>query len=224
RKIPWSAFMLSNADWRLRHVTSALVGDPDSQLWQYFSTEKQPMLWCALLAMEELQTAWEDKCKDQSYVLYKPAITDGFAKLNKYYSHFDEKSAFVLSLILHLYYKLTYIKLAWEGEKEQHAEWEAGNPNVKNWQDKALKLVEHTMEKYWMDCPWASPAPSAPNTISNNGSPHISKYNRHCQELLEQDDTEGWSAELRWYLKAVPADVTKDMDIIEWWQVGCILL
>lgn len=48
--------------------------------------------------MEELQTAWEDKCKDPRYALYKPAITDGLAKLNKYYSRFDEKPAFILAL------------------------------------------------------------------------------------------------------------------------------
>ncbi|KAF8874802.1 hypothetical protein BD779DRAFT_1420492, partial [Infundibulicybe gibba] len=144
RRIPWSAFKLSNADWG-RVLDARNILEDSNRIQQYFSAEKQPTLWRALPAMEELQTAWEDKCKDPRYALYKPAITDGLAKLNKYYSRFDEKPAFILALVLHPYYKLTYIKLAWGGEKEQRAEREAGNPNAKNWQDEALKLVERTV-------------------------------------------------------------------------------
>ena len=33
-------------------------------------------------------------------------------------------------LVLHLYYKFTFIKLAW-GEAEQEAEHDAGNPDAK---------------------------------------------------------------------------------------------
>jgi len=32
-------------------------------------------------------------------------------------------------------------------------------------------------------------------------------------------DNEGWASELWRYLKDLPTDVTKDTDIIEWWQV-----
>jgi hypothetical protein len=56
------------------------------------------MLWRALPAIEELQTAWEEKRDDPQYSLYKPAIEDGLAKLNKYYSQFDEKPSYVLGL------------------------------------------------------------------------------------------------------------------------------
>jgi hypothetical protein len=55
-------------------------------------------LWRALPAIEELQTAWETKRDDPKYAIYKPAINDGLAKLNKYYSRFDEKPAFILAL------------------------------------------------------------------------------------------------------------------------------
>jgi len=140
-------------------------------------------LWRALPAIEELQTAWEAKCDDPRYRIYKPAITDGLNKLNKYYSRFDEKPGFILALgnsligrirsfqltrfaVLHPYYKLAYIKLAWGGEKEQAEDRAAGNRNAKNWQDEARKMVEETvraisplpgpietghsqMEKYW---------------------------------------------------------------------------
>jgi hypothetical protein len=46
------------------------------------------------------------------------------------------------NLVLHPYYKLAYIKLAWGGEKEQAAERLAGNQQAKNWQDEARKVVE----------------------------------------------------------------------------------
>lgn len=39
-----------------------------------------------------------------------------------------------------------------------------------------------------------------------------------------RDDDEGWQAELRRYLKDMPADVTKDTDIIKWWQVSLFFL
>jgi hypothetical protein len=47
--------------------------------------------------------------------------------------------------VLHPYYKLAYIKLAWSGPDEQTAEIAAGNPNAKDWQDEARKIVERTV-------------------------------------------------------------------------------
>jgi len=71
----------------------------DSNLIQeYFSAEKQPTLWRALPALEELQTAWEKKRGSPKYVLYKDALTDGLEKLQKYYSRLDEKPSFILVL------------------------------------------------------------------------------------------------------------------------------
>jgi hypothetical protein len=49
------------------------------------------------------------------------------------------------SAVLHPYYKLAYIKLAWGGPEEQAAEIEAGNPGAKDWQDEARKIVETTV-------------------------------------------------------------------------------
>jgi len=64
----------------------------------HFSAEKQPTLWCVLLVIEELQTAWEAKCDSPKYTLYHNVINDGLNKLNKYYSCFDQKPSFVLAL------------------------------------------------------------------------------------------------------------------------------
>jgi hypothetical protein len=56
------------------------------------------MLWRALPAIEELQTAWEEKHDKPRYALYRAAINDGLTKLNKYYSRFDEKPSYILGL------------------------------------------------------------------------------------------------------------------------------
>lgn len=91
--------------------------------------------------------------------MYHDAINDGLAKLRKYYSRFDEKPSYVIALskfhdstaipiliisneVLHPYYKLAYIKVAWGGAEEQAAERAAGNRQAKNWQDEARKVVE----------------------------------------------------------------------------------
>jgi len=123
------------------------------------------MLWRALPAIEELQTSWEGKHDNVRFAIYRTAINDGLAKLNKYYSRFDEKPAYILALgishststlhqrsssdfhhlALHPYFKLTYIKLAWGGAKEQEEERKAGNPFAKNWQDEARKILENTV-------------------------------------------------------------------------------
>ena len=45
-----------------------------------------------------------------------------------------------------------------------------------------------------------------------------SEYDRYHQSLLQMGDCEGWSSELRCYLNNRPGDVTKDTDIVKWWQ------
>jgi hAT family protein len=49
------------------------------------------------------------------------------------------------------------------------------------------------------------------------------EYDRYHQSLLETDDREGWSSELRCYLNDRPGNVTKDTDIVKWWQDHAVL-
>lgn len=51
-----------------------------------------------LPAIEELQTAWEAKHDKPTFAKYHDAINDGLHKINKYYSHFNEKPAFIFAL------------------------------------------------------------------------------------------------------------------------------
>lgn len=132
--------------------------------------------------------------------------------------------------MLHPYYKLDYIKMAWGGPKEQEAERANGNPNAKDWHDEVHKLVEKTMEDYWDDgC--STPAAAVPHTntvtagddVFPNENTLQSDYDRLRRELIQQivhDNGGGRKVELRRYLGDRPPDVSRDTDIIEWWAVS----
>ena len=49
------------------------------------------------------------------------------------------------SVVLHPYFKLMYIEVAWGGPAEQEAECKAGNPLAKDWQDEARRILESTV-------------------------------------------------------------------------------
>lgn len=68
--------------------------------------------------------------------------------------------------------------------------------------------------------PNKNPLPAQPAHMDDNAI--LSEFDHHQLTLLSgQEEEEGWQAELRRYLKDLPTDVTKDTDIVEWWQV-CI--
>jgi len=59
--------------------------------------------------------------------------------------------------------------------------------------------------------------PTQPPPIDNYSI--LSEFNRHRLTLVSGQEGDGWHVELRQYLKDMPANVTKDTDIVEWWQV-----
>ncbi|KAG1872985.1 hypothetical protein DFJ58DRAFT_651917 [Suillus subalutaceus] len=220
--IPWTAFKFTLADWERVNDTRTIITDANS-IQQYFSSEQQPTLWCSIPAIEELQTTWEAKLTTSKYILYKDAIQKGLDKLGKYYQKFDDKPVYVLVLILHPYYKLTYIKMQWGGPEEQENEYAAGNPNTVDWHDEALKAVENIMEEYSKHS--SPPAAITPiPSYMDSGAPTVeSNYDHHRRTLVDQASREhnaGWHAELQCYLKDIPDDVSRDTDIIEWWSVS----
>lgn len=82
------------------------------------------------------------------------------------------------------------------------------------------------MEKYWKNTePQAqAPPPVLPEDVTkangDTGSSIMSDFDRHRLTLLKNSRArEGWQAELRRYEKDVPADVTPETDIVNWWQV-----
>jgi hAT family protein len=84
------------------------------------------------------------------------------------------------------------------------------------------------MDKYYKMRLRAKPAQPPPTPISVDGECTpvkvlSSKYDHYHQSLLKTDDREGWSSELRYYLNDRLGDVTKDTDIIKWWQDHAVL-
>jgi hypothetical protein len=79
------------------------------------------------------------------------------------------------------------------------------------------------METYYKKRPRAEPA-QPPPTPFDADEEHLpakmlsSEYDRYRQSLLQTDDGEGWTSELRRYLNDRPGDVTKDTNIVNWWQ------
>ncbi|KAG1722757.1 hypothetical protein EDB19DRAFT_1645602, partial [Suillus lakei] len=201
-----------------------------NDIQQYFSSERQPMIWHAIPAMEELQMAWESKRKNLQFMLYKEAIEQGLTKIRKYYSKFDNKLVYILALVLHPYYKLVYITMAWGSPEEQAKEQAAGNLNTKNWYDEALKVVEKTMEEYWTthkalvdsECATANTIDDD-STVSTVKTIMESEYDHHRCMLVQQvvyEHNTGWAAELCCYLKDMLDDVSKETDIVQWWAVS----
>src|SRR5271155_1122152 len=47
----------------------------------------------------------------------------------------------------------------------------------------------------------------------------LSEFDKLREKLLTTDAEEGWASELHRYLGTMQQDVTKDTDIVEWWQV-----
>ena len=79
------------------------------------------------------------------------------------------------------------------------------------------------MEQYWKTRPTAPPIVPADDS-SDLGQPNhdsiLSEFDRHRLALVSNcDEDEGWQSEMRRYLKDLPSDVTKDTDIVNWWQV-----
>jgi hypothetical protein len=74
------------------------------------------------------------------------------------------------------------------------------------------------MEHYYKSQLNANPllTPSLPPTNNNSV---LSDFDHHHLTLLLGQKGEGWLGELCRYLKDMPADVTKDTDIVEWWQM-----
>jgi hypothetical protein len=66
----------------------------------------------------------------------------------------------------------------------------------------------------------ATPTTTTPALSPGPDVSIMSEYDQYRLSLVSKgDEEEGWPAELRRYLKDMPANVTKDTDIVKWWQV-----
>jgi len=77
------------------------------------------------------------------------------------------------------------------------------------------------MAQYYNQRPVTIPIPQP----ANPGNPTadirvLSEFDKLCETLLTDDAEEGWASELRRYLNTMQRDVTKETDLVEWWQVS----
>jgi hypothetical protein len=78
------------------------------------------------------------------------------------------------------------------------------------------------MEYYWKvraAVPSETPEPPAVKLRDDGDSSIATEYDcLRRSRLLPDNQDNGWEAELRQYLKDFTEDITKDSDIVEWWQ------
>ncbi|KIL55752.1 hypothetical protein M378DRAFT_90389 [Amanita muscaria Koide BX008] len=103
--------------------------------------------------------------------------------------------------------------MAWGGEKEQQAERDEGNLNAKNWQDEARKVLENTLPATSSCTSEAVPPQGSTSILSD-----FDRYREARLQEVDEEDEEGWEAEMRRYLKVVARNIMKESDIVEWWQ------
>src|SRR3979411_2758392 len=51
----------------------------------------------------------------------------------------------------------------------------------------------------------------------------LSDYDKYCETLLSNNAEEGWASELRRYLSMMQRDVTRETDVVEWWQASTVV-
>ncbi|KAF7770801.1 hypothetical protein Agabi119p4_6775 [Agaricus bisporus var. burnettii] len=224
-KIPWTAFSFTSDDWQRVADARDILAD-SNVIQQNFSTEHQATLWRALPLMDQLKHQWENRRDGVDtyarFSIYSSAIQDGLNKIEKYYSKFSKKPAYLLALILHPYYKIDYIETVWGGEKKQQEEREQGNHSAKNWKYEATIIFEATAETYWNNRPRAQATSfSTSTTAQHEDSSTLSEFDRRRQALLKEKSAAGgedWRKEVRTYLGTVEPDVSVTTDIVVWWQ------
>jgi hypothetical protein len=83
------------------------------------------------------------------------------------------------------------------------------------------------MAKYWDARPQVhvEATPNHANDVDSDEDDLNREFAHYRQTLVSKDGSaEGWAAELRRYLNDMPADVNKDMNIVEYWQVWSIVI
>ena len=94
---------------------------------------------------------------------------------------------------------------------------------VTSYEPETYFMTQEQIEQYWKTWPTAAtkscnPSPAVSESMGNDDF-IASEFDRHRLTLVSEEQDEGWQAEIRRYLKDLPANVTKDTNIVAWWQV-----
>jgi hypothetical protein len=87
-----------------------------------------------------------------------------------------------------------------------------------------LVLTTDQMAEYYSHRDPSTPSqrPNRADPAANSDGPTLSEFDKLHETLLTDDIEEGWASELRRYLGIMQRDVTKDTDLVEWWQVSYV--
>ena len=80
------------------------------------------------------------------------------------------------------------------------------------------------MYKYYQSRPSTVNRSAQTQATTSSETATLSEFDKHRETLLSEDMEEGWASELRRYLGTMQQDVTKQTDIVEWWQVSKLKL
>jgi hypothetical protein len=80
------------------------------------------------------------------------------------------------------------------------------------------------MYKYYQSRPSTVSLSAQTQATTSSETATLSEFDKHRETLLSEDTEEGWASELRRYLSTMQRDVTKQTDIVEWWQVSKLKL
>jgi hypothetical protein len=80
------------------------------------------------------------------------------------------------------------------------------------------------MYKYYQSRPSTVNGSAQTQATTSSETATLSEFDKHRETLLSEDMEEGWASELRRYLGTMQRDVTKQTDIVEWWQVSKLKL
>jgi hypothetical protein len=85
------------------------------------------------------------------------------------------------------------------------------------------------MARYYNTRPIAIPVQRGAGTQDDKDDEAsiLSEFDKHRKTLLTADADEGWAAELGRYTGTMQREVTKNTDLVEWWQVRdcqCLVL
>ena len=80
------------------------------------------------------------------------------------------------------------------------------------------------MYKYYQSRPSTVNRSAQTQATTSSETAILSEFDKHRETLLSEDTEEGWASKLRRYLGTMQRDVTKQTDIVEWWQVSKLKL
>ena len=81
------------------------------------------------------------------------------------------------------------------------------------------------MQRYWPlrlhQSPVVATVPEIPTFMPESEASLATEFDRHRQQLFNQNRNSGWETELNTYLDK-PEDLHKDVDVVQWWQVNSL--